>query len=98
MIHVGVTSDGKHALEFLRGTLILSDAQLDRLGELLGIEDLDDRAAVQSELTTKLRKGHNWRKHLAGTGLEAPPSCVWNLLLRRRYAARQTNSEASICS
>ena len=81
--HSGVTSHGLHSLECLRGTFTMSDTQLDRLAELLGVEG-PDRASIKSGLITKLRDDHNWRNSLSRAGLEAPPPCVWNMLLRRR--------------
>eukprot|EP00903_Cladosiphon_okamuranus_P009883 g9388.t1 len=76
----GMTSDGKHALAYRRGTFILSDTQLNLLAETMGVEG-GDRAAMLSGLEDAL--GFNWRDALTAVGVKPPPACAWNMLLRR---------------
>lgn len=71
-------------MEFASGSLLLSDSQLELFTQKMGVNILSEAVA---KLEMYLQRRGNWSSFFRTPGLERPPMCAWNMVLRRRCVA-----------
>eukprot|EP00752_Nemacystus_decipiens_P006570 g5916.t1 len=72
---------GLRELKFASGSrLILSDAQVELFTRKMGV---DTPSQAVAKLEMHLERRGNWSSFFRTPGLERPPMCAWNMVLRR---------------